>query len=190
MHLKMSSAKWRGLCPGGNELTEDMMTSSNGNISALLAICAGISPIPGESPHKGQWRGALMFSLICVWINGWVNNRKAGDLRRYRAHYDVIVMDKDSLILQSQFRNGQKARHFVWDIFKGILSWDPVFSFDSIFIEVSCHVSNWQYLMVDSNNGITSMDWTHCDPNQIEKYLSEHNAFCNINVPLDKTWLE
>ena len=33
-----------------------------------------------------------MFSLICVWINGWVNNRKAGDLRRYGAHYDVIVM--------------------------------------------------------------------------------------------------
>ena len=32
-----------------------------------------------------------MFSLICVWINGWVNNREAGNLRRYRAHYDVIV---------------------------------------------------------------------------------------------------
>ena len=42
---------------------------------------------PVNSPHKGQWRGASMFSLICVWINGWVNNREAGDLRRYRAHY-------------------------------------------------------------------------------------------------------
>ena len=42
--------------------------------------------------HKGQWRGALMFSLICVWINGWVNNSEAGDLRRYRAHYDLTVM--------------------------------------------------------------------------------------------------
>ena len=48
--------------------------------SALLAI------------YKGQWRGALMFSLICVWINSCVNNRKAGDLRRYRIHYDVTVM--------------------------------------------------------------------------------------------------
>ena len=48
---------------------------------------------PVNSPHKGQWREALMFSLICVWINGWVNNRQAGDLRRHRAHYDVIVMD-------------------------------------------------------------------------------------------------
>ena len=52
----------------------------------------GIHRSPVNSPHKGQWRGALMFSLICVWINGWVNNREAGDLRRYRAHYDVIVM--------------------------------------------------------------------------------------------------
>ena len=45
-----------------------------------------------NSPHKGQWRGALMFSLICAWINGWVNNREAGDLRRHSAHYDVRVM--------------------------------------------------------------------------------------------------
>ena len=30
---------------------------------------------PVIPPHKGQWRGDLMFSLICAWINGWVNNR-------------------------------------------------------------------------------------------------------------------
>ena len=60
--------------------------------SALLAICAGNPPVPVNSPHEGQWRGALMFSLICVWIIGWVNNREAGDLRRYRAHCDVIVI--------------------------------------------------------------------------------------------------
>ena len=47
---------------------------------------------PVTSPHKGQRRGALMFSLICVWINGWVNRREAGDLRRCRAHYDVTLM--------------------------------------------------------------------------------------------------
>ena len=52
----------------------------------------GIHRSPVNSPHKGQWRGALMFSLICAWINSWVNNREAGDLRRYRAHYDVTVM--------------------------------------------------------------------------------------------------
>ena len=47
---------------------------------------------PVNSPHKGQWRGALIFYLICAWINGWVNNREAGDLRRHRVHYDVTVM--------------------------------------------------------------------------------------------------
>ena len=63
-----------------------MMTSSNGNIFRVTPhLC-------GESPHKGQWRGAFM--LICACINGWVNNRKACDLRRHLAHYDMIVMDE------------------------------------------------------------------------------------------------
>ena len=52
----------------------------------------GIHRSSVNSPHKGQWRGALRFSLICAWINGWVNNCETGDLRHYRAHYDVIVM--------------------------------------------------------------------------------------------------
>ena len=47
---------------------------------------------PVNFPHKGKWRRVLMFSLICAWINRWVNNREAGDLRRHHAHYDVIVM--------------------------------------------------------------------------------------------------
>ena len=45
-----------------------------------------------NSPHKGQWHGALVFALICVWIDGWVRTREAGDSRCYRAHYDVTVM--------------------------------------------------------------------------------------------------
>ena len=57
----------------------------------------GIHRSPANSPHKGQWRGALMFSLICAWINGWVNNGEAGDLRRHRAHYDAIVMNNPDL---------------------------------------------------------------------------------------------
>ena len=51
-----------------------------------------------DSPHKGQWRGALMFSLIVAWINGWANNREVGDLRCHRGHYDVIVMRRTYLI--------------------------------------------------------------------------------------------
>ena len=60
--------------------------------SALLAICVGNSPVPVNSPHKSQWHGALMFSLICAWINVWVNTGEAGDLKCHHAHYDVIVM--------------------------------------------------------------------------------------------------
>ena len=60
--------------------------------SALLVHCAGNSPVPVNSPNKGQWRGALMFSLIWAWINDWVNNREAGDLIRHPGHYDVNVM--------------------------------------------------------------------------------------------------
>ena len=41
---------------------------------------------------KSQWRRALVFSLICAWMNGWLNNREAGDLRRHRAHYEVTVI--------------------------------------------------------------------------------------------------
>ena len=73
-----------------------MMTSSNGSIFRVTGhLCEEFTgPGPVNSRHEGQWRGALMFPLICAWINGWVNNRKAGDLRRHRAHYDVGVMCK------------------------------------------------------------------------------------------------
>ena len=52
----------------------------------------GIHRSPVNPPHKGQWRGALMYSLICAWINGWVNNREVDVLRRHCTHYDVLVM--------------------------------------------------------------------------------------------------
>ena len=69
----------------------------------------GIHRSPMNSSHKGQWRGALMLSLICVWINGGVNNRKAGDLIRYRAHYDAIVMKTGSVCIVWHLR-----RYCVW----------------------------------------------------------------------------
>ena len=60
--------------------------------SRYLPFVRGIHRSPVNFPHKGQWRGALVFSLIFVWIIGWVNNREAGNLRRYRAYYDVSVI--------------------------------------------------------------------------------------------------
>ena len=63
--------------------------------SASLALCGGNSPVTRvNSPHKGQWCGALMFSCICTWIKGSLNNRETGDLRRHGTHCDVIVMEK------------------------------------------------------------------------------------------------
>ena len=74
-----------------------MMTSSNGNIFLVTGHLYG-----EFTPHKGQWRGALMFSLICVWINSWGNNCQAGDLRCYHAHYDVIAMNyRDMMFLEN-----------------------------------------------------------------------------------------
>ena len=67
----------------------------------------GIHRSPVNSPHKGQWRGALVFSLIYVWINDWVNNREAGDLRRYRAHSDVIVMREECIVHGFLLSDGQ-----------------------------------------------------------------------------------
>ena len=69
---------------------------------ALLALCEGNPP---DSPHKGQWSRALIFSLICAWTNSWAHNGDTDDLRRHRVHYDVNVM------LQAYF-NGTGAS--VW----------------------------------------------------------------------------
>ena len=55
----------------------------------------GIHWSPANSPHKGQWRGALVFPLICTWKTGTLNSRVAGDLRLHRSHYNVTVMNAD-----------------------------------------------------------------------------------------------
>ena len=60
--------------------------------SALLGICAGNSPVTGEFPAQRPVTRSLMSSFICGWLNGWVSNCKASDLRRRCVHYDVIVM--------------------------------------------------------------------------------------------------
>ena len=95
--------------------------------STLLAICAGNSPVPVNSPHKGQWRWALMFSLICVWINSWVNTREAGDLRRYYTHYDVIIMIVCNMgaILSSPYCSDACTNYFTLLVTKGNVFYTP-----------------------------------------------------------------
>ena len=53
---------------------------------------SGIHRSPVYSPHKAQWRGALIVSLICAWTNGWTNHWDVGGLRRHSARYAVTVM--------------------------------------------------------------------------------------------------
>ena len=69
-----------------------MVTSCNGNIFRVIGPLCGEFTGRRWIHRKGQWRGALMFSLIFAWINGWANNSKAGDLRRLRTHYDITTM--------------------------------------------------------------------------------------------------
>ena len=70
-----------------------MMTLSNGNFFlSYRPFVWGIHRSPVDSPNKGQWRRALMFSLICAWTNSLANNRDVSDLRCHCAHYDVTVM--------------------------------------------------------------------------------------------------
>ena len=74
----------------------------------------GIHRSQVNSPHKGQWRGALMFSLICARIIYWVNNGEAGDLRRQHAHYDVISMPLDIHVTQSRLTGRASCTVEVW----------------------------------------------------------------------------
>ena len=126
----------------------------------------GIHWSPVNSPHKGQWRWALMFSLICAWINGWVNNREAGDLRRHRGHYDVNVMVTGIISICvttllydiNTTRPIQNGPHFADDIFKSIF-------FDEylcICIQISLkliskgqmnNMTAWVYIMTEYRTG-------------------------------------
>ena len=72
---------------------ESKMKSSNGNIFRVTGSLCGEFTGHRWIPLTKASDAELMFSLICAWINGWVNNCEAGDLRRHRAHHHVIVME-------------------------------------------------------------------------------------------------
>ena len=85
----------------------NMMTSSNGNIFRV------IGPLCGEfTAHTGQWRGALMFSIICAWTNVWANHRDASELRRHHPHYDVNVLYFQALGLKYHYNDEVKNTYY------------------------------------------------------------------------------
>ena len=100
----------------------------------------GIHRSPVNSPHKGQWRRAMMFSLICAWINDWVNNRETGDLRRHRVHYDVIVMGQWSHNGCLPNTSPWKRVHYsvVYDKTRGTIVWSKSQVWQNLFWNKSC----------------------------------------------------
>ena len=82
------------------------------NAPRYWPIVQGNHRSPVNSPDKGQWRGAFMFSLICVWTKSWVNNGDASDLRRHRSNHDVIAMPHRSSFVE-YFHMLVPAMHWV-----------------------------------------------------------------------------
>ena len=67
---------------------------------------------PMDSPHKGKWRGAFIFSLICAWTNGWVNNQDAGDLR-HRTHFNATVAySRQEIFVPNLLNKSTSSKHF------------------------------------------------------------------------------
>ena len=148
--------QWYILC-GHNKILElcgmqngismaTMMTSSNGNIFRVTGPLCGEFTGPGEFPTQRPVTWSFDVSLIRVWINGWVNNRDAGDLRRHLGHYDVSVMrDRQSLynayIAHVTFV-AVSVFHFhstLWSV--------PLIAFPSCFLSSDVHhkVFRWEH---------------------------------------------
>ena len=96
-----------------------IMTSSNWDVFHITGpFVRGIHQLQVNSLHKGQWQRALVLSLICAWINCWVNNLEAGDLRHHCAHYDVtviyhayLVFDLFGRVCEEHWGGGVTATH-------------------------------------------------------------------------------
>ena len=75
--------------------------------SALLALCEGNSLVTGKFPPQRPVTRRFDVSLICAWINGWVNFREGGDLGLCRARYYVILMlaSIGQICNKKQYRN-------------------------------------------------------------------------------------
>ena len=75
-----------------------MMTSSNGNIFRVTGpLCGEFTGHRWIPRTKASDVEPLCFLWSAPWISSWVHNCEAGDLRRQRPHYDVIVMALQSV---------------------------------------------------------------------------------------------
>ena len=110
----------------------------------------GIHRSPVNSPHKGQWRGDLGISLICAWINGWVNTREAGDLGRHRPHCDVIVMLYTSPIPAMHPPPTTTTTTYAYGLFNRRMNFPhSILTFHTMTWPLLpwCHIEDWSQLM-------------------------------------------
>ena len=167
----------------------------------------GIHQSPVNSPHKRQWRGALLFSLICVWINGWINNREAGDLRRYRAHYDVTVMNAEKIPMQWRQHEANFGKLFIGRVLTHChrirkqhkflrhgVHWDIVTVKD-----VNFHFLSWSFLRSGLHEDVTNITQSRCSaltrPN-ITRYCipitmikADHRSILNSQISRYSSWI-
>ena len=142
----------------------------------------GIHRSPVNSPHKGQWRGTLMFSLICARINAWVNNREAGDLRRHRVHYDVIVIISPPCLADWTHWRYCNADDLVWTIF-GLN-----FVIDKNTINLCCDVilliRYFPHNLVQCYSILRSRSWPNIFKNKrIQSYIINGRVpVCHLNI--------
>ena len=117
-----------------------MMTSSNGNIFRDTGpLCRGFTG-PGEFPTQRPVTRSFDVTLICAWINDWVNNHETG-------HYDVHVIGRDGFIHYWYFHSQQtrNVSQYWYGLMKSfnirtpvdthmVMNWVIVDSFTGLFI--------------------------------------------------------
>ena len=138
-------------CPSSCHMwmMEFMITSSNGNIFHVTGTLCGEFTGPGEFPtQRPVTRSFDVFFLICVWINGWVNNREAGDLRRHRSHYDVNVMSKKRVHRARQIWGCNSRKRTFW---AGLLSYFAIRI--ALPSQKKCHRIWWIYQVYENGLG-------------------------------------
>ena len=98
-HFLLEEQNHLSCCVSGH-----MMTSSNENIFRVTGhLCGEFTSHRWIPRTKASDAGLWCFSMFCAWINDWVNNRDAGDLRRHCAHCDFTVMQVYKTHMTSYF---------------------------------------------------------------------------------------
>ena len=104
--------------------------------------------VTGEFPSQRPVTGTLMFLLICAWINGWVNNGKAGDLRRHRAHYDITVM-----VIQQCSHRSNVPRTTFWSV-QNFMQMQNQFTSHCLWVSISLSIL-MECIICNTNLNIT-----------------------------------